>query len=113
VSHFLDGYRCALHDVRDDSTDDPFDGWMEWVGLRFLIRSSAWGWPRILVHAYGSDRSAIEALPSLYKQFCEARAALGVEGIQCDLEKQFIERFGQDWHEPETTATKPVSYTSD
>lgn len=103
VSHYLSGYEHALSDLGAEII--PLDGWMEWVQFRFLIRSAAWGWPRILLHVYGSDEAAIKALPSLHKEFMSDRQRLGIDGIELEQKRRLIEAYGEDWHEPSETDT--------
>ena len=103
VSCYVNGYCHALDDLTN--TRSPLDGWMRWVEMRFLICHPAWGWPRILVHAYGSDRAAFDALPSLFAEFLVQRDSLGVDGIQAETERRLLAEYGKTWHAPETTIT--------
>ncbi len=103
VSHFLHGYDFALMDL--GHTETPLDGWGLWVESRFLISHPAWHWTRILLHVYGSDQAAIEALPLLYKEFLAERAALGLKGIEAEHRQRLIGEHGQDWYEPPETNT--------
>jgi hypothetical protein len=103
VSHYLDGYCHALGDV--GKTESPLDGWGRWVESRFLISHPAWHWTRILLHTYGSDQAALEALPQLYEEFLACRAALGVEGIQGEHERLLIAKYGRSCYEPTVTNT--------
>ena len=97
------GYDHALGDVGRGEL--PLSGWMRWVESRFLISHPAWHWTRILLHAYGSDRAAIEALPQLHQEFLARRTIIGVEGIEDEHRRRFIAEFGQDWYEPAVTQT--------
>jgi hypothetical protein len=103
VSAYLDGYDHASGDLGQPEL--PLSGWGHWVESRFLISHPAWHWTRILLHAYGTDRAAIEALPQLYQEFLARRAAIGVEGIVDEHGRRFIAEYGQDWHEPAETST--------
>ena len=103
VSAYLDGYEHALGDVGISET--PLAGWGRWVELRFLISHAAWHWTRILLHAFGSDAAAIEALPGLYREFLLQREALGVEGIEAEHERRLMAEYGRDWYEPPLTGT--------
>jgi hypothetical protein len=103
VSAYLDGYDHASGDL--GQAELPLSGWGHWVESRFLISHPAWHWTRILLHAYGTDRAAIEALPQLYQEFLACRAAIGVEGIVDEHGSRFIAEYGQDWHEPAETST--------
>jgi hypothetical protein len=103
VRNYLEGYCHASAALCD--TETPLDGWGFWLESRFLISHPAWGWTRILLHAYGSDRAAIEAIPQLHREFLAQRAALGVEGIYCERTRRLIAEYGQDWGEPLVTNT--------
>ncbi|WZO98595.1 hypothetical protein EP7_000175 [Isosphaeraceae bacterium EP7] len=103
VSHYLDGYCDALRDL--GHAEKPLDGWMRWVELRFLISNPAWHWTRILLHVYGSDQAAIEALPELHREFLAERAMIGVDGIEALLDQRILEEHGEPWHEPPATNT--------
>ena len=103
VRHYLDGYCHALRDL--GHTETPLDGWMRWVELRFLISHPAWAWERILLHVYGSDSAAIEALPGLHREFLADRALMGVGGIEAAQEQRLIEEYGEPWYEPPATNT--------
>jgi hypothetical protein len=106
VSVFLDGYDRAVHDV--GTTTPPLSGWFRWVESRFLISHPAWHWSRILLHVYGTDQAAIEALPTLYREFLSTRAAFGVEGIEAELRLRLIAKYGRDYYEPPATHTNPI-----
>jgi hypothetical protein len=86
VSHFLSGYDLALEDLGRES---PLVGWKDWVELRFGICSPAWHWTRILIHVYGSDAAAIEALPKLFTEFEADCKQIGVEGIGQNHDREF------------------------
>jgi len=103
VSDYLNGYCHALGDVGHVET--PLDGWVRWVESRFLISHPAWHWTRILLHVYGSDRAAIEALPQLHEEFLAQRAVLGVKGIEGEHRRRLIAKHGQDCYEPPATNT--------
>ena len=106
VSQYLDGYDHAVMEITGCASDErPLYGWMRYVGLRFLISHPAWHWTRILLYEYGSDKAALEALPKLYDQFVEQRSSIGVEGIEVELRRQIIAKYGRDWHEPDITTT--------
>ena len=105
VSAYLDGYNHASGDLGRGEL--PLSGWGHWVEWHFLISHPAWHWTRILLHAYRTDRAAIEALPQLYQEFLARRAAIGVEGIVDEHRRRFIAEYGQDWHEPAETSTTP------
>lgn len=103
VSDYLNGYCHALSDL--GHTETPLDGWMRWVELRFLISHPAWHWTRILLHVYGSDQAAIEALPGLHREFLAERDVIGVGGIEAALDQRLIEEHGEPWNEPPATNT--------
>jgi hypothetical protein len=103
VSDYLQGYDHALSDAGQSET--PLAGWGRWVEGRFLISHPAWHWTRILLHVYGSDQAAIEALPQLHREFLAQREELGIDGIESQHRRRFIAEYGQDWHEPPTTET--------
>jgi hypothetical protein len=75
-SDYLYGYCHALRDV--GRVETPLDGWERWIESRFLILHPAWHWSRVLLHVYGSDQAAFEALTQLHEEFVAQRAALGV-----------------------------------
>lgn len=77
VVAFFDGFLTAL--VLDEKI--PLGLWSSWVEEKFNISSTSWGWDRILLHTYGSENSAVEALPSLFKDFVNDIEVLGEEGI--------------------------------
>lgn len=54
---------------------------MPWIELRFGISHPAWHWTSILLHVYGSDAAAIEAVPNLFAEFEAEREQGGVDGI--------------------------------
>ena len=103
VGHYLDGYCHALSDQGHAET--PLVGWMRWVELQFLISHPAWHWTRILLHIYGDDRAAIEALPELHRQFLAERTLIGVDGIEAALDRRLIQVHGEPWYEPAATNT--------
>jgi hypothetical protein len=103
VSNYLQGYDHALSDAGQAET--PLSGWLRWVEWRFLISHSAWHWTRILLHVYGSEQAAIEALPQLHREFLAQRAELGIDEIESQLRRRLIAEYGRDWHEPPTTET--------
>ena len=106
VSDYLDGYEHAMIDNGTCGEEDrPLYGWMRWVELRFLISSSAWDWTRILLHVYGSDQAALDALPALYDRFLQQRASIGVHGIETERDQRFMAEYGEDWHVPADTIT--------
>ena len=103
VGNYVSGYDHALGDVGHVET--PLAGWMRWVECRFLIAHPAWHWTRILLHVYGSDRAAIEALPLLYEEFVAQRSEIGVEGIEAEHDRRLIAEHGRVWYEPDATGT--------
>jgi hypothetical protein len=103
VSAYLDGYDHALGDV--GRGEPPLSGWGRWVESRFLISHAAWHWTRILLHIYGDDWAAIQALPELHREFLARRAEVGVEGIEDEHRRRFIAEYGEEWHEPAETRT--------
>jgi hypothetical protein len=103
VSDYLSGYDHALADLGQPVT--PLAGWVRWVESRFLISHPAWHWTRILLHVLGTDRAAIEALPTLYREFLSDRAALGVEGIETEHRRRLIAEYGEELHVPAATVT--------
>ena len=76
---FLEGY---IFGICECEQPNPLEGWQRWIEKEFSIRHAAWGWDRIILHEYGSDKRAFEELPSLYKRFDRERAEIGVEGIE-------------------------------
>src|SRR5262245_53463785 len=78
VGNYLNGYGHALIDL---GHPDPQFGWFHWVEMKFLISHPAWHWTRILVHVYGSDRAALDALPELHAEFTKFVAERGVDSI--------------------------------
>jgi hypothetical protein len=96
ASHFLRGYLLARPDLQT-----AFDGWIDWLGLRFEIWHPAWGWPEILRRAYPSDEEALVALPSLFDAYLADRERHGASGIAQMRKARFLERFGVEYHAPE------------
>lgn len=96
--YFL-GYMHGWTDT--DTRPDPFEGFFEWFQARVEISHSAWGMTRMLRHAYSSDAAAIEALPTLYREFLADLAASGIEGIKRNREASLHRRYGRDWGEPD------------
>jgi hypothetical protein len=104
VSHYLDGYCHALRDA--NNIEDPLKGWTRWIEFKYLISHPAWHWTRILIHIYGSDKAAIDLLPSLYKEFRNEVILKGVENIEKDLRDKLIQTYGAEYYQPENTNTK-------
>ena len=92
VSQYLSGYCHALRDA--GYPEPPLMGWQRWVEKRFLIHHPAWHWSRILVHEYGSDEDALRVMPGLYSEFESEYAEVGMEGIEADLKRKLLERYG-------------------
>ena len=107
VSHYLAGYCHGLDDA--SSGLKPLDGWMRWTEMRFVIRSSAWHWARILLHVYGDDSACFDAFPALYDQFIADRVRLGTDGIETEANRRLTEKYGHDWGYPNETHTSPIS----
>lgn len=107
VSHYMDGYLHALEDVGVGTSF--FFSFQRFISLKFLISSTGWHWARILLHVYGSDKEAIQALPGLYTEYEEMYAAIGAKGIESELSRQLINKYGEDFYEPESTHIKPIS----
>jgi len=107
VSHYLAGYCHGLDDA--NSGLKPLDGLLRWVEMRFVIFSPAWHWTRILLHNYGDDAACFKAFPELYDEFIADRERLGVSGIESELKRRLIERYGTDYGYPEDTHTTTVS----
>ena len=82
-----------------------------WVEMKFLISHSAWHWTRILLHVYGSDRAALDALPDLHAEFRQFVADRGVDSIDAEHSRRFMDAYGNWWHVPEETATKDPDWT--
>ena len=109
VDIYLAGYGHALE---DSGHQHPFAGWMRWIESRFLISHPAWHYTRILLHAYGTDRAALDAIPELHKEFVAVRASIGREGVEAQHRRRFLAEYGREWHEPEHTTTSPPLVTS-
>ena len=99
VSTYLAGYDHAMED--QGSSPLPLDGWLRWVDLRFGISHPAWHWTRILLHNYGSDRCALDALPALFEDFFRERQTNGIDAILAAHRKQLAEG-----RAPESTTTE-------
>lgn len=102
VSHYLDGYTYALMDC---GQSNPLNGWPTWIFHRFMIRQSAWHWTRVLVHVYGTDAAALEALVPLYAEFARQRETLDINALEVDLRAQLLAKYGREYYEPEVTHT--------
>jgi hypothetical protein len=98
ISNYLSGY---MHAISALGQENPLDGWMRWIELRFGIHHAAWHWTRILLRVYRTDDAALRALPELYREYRKVRAELGVEGIEQKLRETLLARHGQEWFEPE------------
>lgn len=102
VGDYLGGYGHALIDL---GHPDPQDGWFRWVEMRFLISHPAWDWTRILVHVYGSDRAALDALPALHAEYRAFVDERGADCIDAEHYRRFVAAYGDTLHEPEKTET--------
>jgi hypothetical protein len=102
VSDYLAGYADAVADL---GHFHPQNGWLRWVEMKFLISHSAWHWTRILVHIYGSDRAALNALPGLHAEFRAFVAEHGTDFIDREHHRRFVAEYGETWHEPKETST--------
>jgi len=102
VSDYLAGYADALADI---GQRHPQEGWLRWVEMKFLISHPAWHWTRILVHVYGSDRAALDALPGLYAEFLAFVAEHGTDFIDGEHDRRLLAEYGERWHAPEETST--------
>lgn len=102
VSDYLAGY---VHAMIDLGQPDPEAGWLRWVEMKFLISHPAWHWTRILVHIYGSDGAALDALPGLYAEFRAYVAEHGADIIDAEHYRRFVAAFGTQCHEPKDTPT--------
>jgi hypothetical protein len=111
ISHYLHGYRHALNDLGCQET--MLDGWGRWLELKFMICSPAWHWTRILLHHYGSDESAIHALPSLLSEYLEKLDAVGLKGILEEHDKALRDDTGFLYREPKETTTSLEDWLSD
>ena len=104
VGHYLAGYGHALMDL---GQPDPQENWFRWVEMKFLISHSAWHWTRILLHMYGSDRAAIDALPALHAEYRGFVAQHGAESINAEHYRRFVAAYGELVHEPNEKLTTP------
>lgn len=96
ISHFLAGYLIG----RDDAKNRVMSvSWQAWIEFRFMICHPAWGWPRILLYKYGSDKEAISALPDLYKEFLK-KCPSEPEKLEELRRIKFIEKYGADCYAP-------------
>ena len=105
IAHFLLGYRLGLTSA---GLPDPMDNFERWIEMRFRISDSAWHWTRILLHVYGSDAAALEALPSLYDEFIVELERIGFGGIEDEFTRRCVEKYGKSRGAPSETATKPM-----
>jgi histidine triad (HIT) family protein len=105
VSNLLSGYCIALMDA---GQPNPLEGWFRWVEMKFLISHPAWHWTRILVHVYGSDRAALNALPGLYAEFRAFVTERGVDFIDAEHNRRFVAAYGNDYHKPDPSEASCV-----
>lgn len=103
VTYVLSGYCLALEDLGIEVR--PLAGFQRWVELQYLIFDPAWHWSRILLHKYGTDRKAFDALPGLYSRFIADREEKGVDGIEAELKDGLLEHRGGHWYRPRRTRT--------
>lgn len=87
VSRYLSGYTHAYHQLKKK---DFFDAWTAWIEVKFKLSNPAWHWTRIMVHHYGNDQKACEALPKLYRQYLLDYRKIGPLGIQKKWNRIFI-----------------------
>ena len=107
VSNYLSGYQHALLDANENASD--LNCFERFIALKFLIWHPGWHWARILLHVYGSDLEAIQALPVLYAEYEATYAAMGMKGIEAELPRRLLEKYGEDSYAPDVTHTKPTS----
>jgi hypothetical protein len=88
VAHLFAGYSLACEHL---GHPNPLRGWNRWLEVRFGIFHPAWHWARILLHEYGSEPSAIAALPELFEAFDQERKQIGVDGIEARHAREFKE----------------------
>lgn len=99
VAIYLDAYEQGLTAHSQLAALTP--GWNRWIEGQFLIFHPAWHWSRILVHVFGSDETALAALPELYQQFFADLDTLGATGIEKRTEARLVAAYGEPVHEPE------------
>src|SRR6201991_4224397 len=66
LGHYIAGYCDALRTI---GGSEELLGFTIWVQERYLICHSAWHWTRILLHVFGGDEAAIQALPELFLEY--------------------------------------------
>lgn len=72
---YLEGFRAARI---QSGLCDPFPaGFQMWCEGTYGISHAAWGWPRILHHAYGSEEAAIRAFPDVFARAVDELARIG------------------------------------
>jgi hypothetical protein len=104
VANFIAGYGHALSDL---GQPNPHAVWNRWVELKFLISHPAWHWTRILLHIYGNDRAALDALPTLHAEFRAFVGKYGADDIDAEHYRRFVAAYGTQSHEPKETRTSP------
>jgi len=78
---YFDGYRHALIDVGIFETDV----WSLWLSSKYGIwDSESWGWERILLYIFLSDK---EAIRNIYPLFCEFIEDVSNKGEKCIIKK--------------------------
>lgn len=87
VRAFLDGYLHACHEL--NQSPEWLSEWRDWIEWRFGISHPAWGWHRVILHAYGSHMDALAALPLLLAEYRDDLQKRGAEAIKEDHEARF------------------------
>lgn len=88
VALFLNGY---VEGLAACGAESPMPSWTKWIEVRFGISDPAWHWTSILVHAFGDERAALSALPSLYTEYRAAVDQDGLDGIERTHATQFAD----------------------
>jgi len=102
LGHYIAGYCDALRTI---GGSEELLGFTIWVQERYLICHSAWHWTRILLHVFGGDEAAIQALPELFLEYQRTKKGKCLEELTAERDKAIMAAYGKNWYEPEQTNT--------
>lgn len=85
LRNYFDGYRHAL--IVAGILE--FDSWISWVGCKFDIYDSGWGWDRILLHIYKNEKEVITILAKLFEEYLDDYFKYGYKELEEKHKNQF------------------------